>query len=208
MKTYPSIRNTKQGYFGQPCFAFEKLDGSNIRYEWSKKRGWYKFGSRKCMIDEHHKYLGPAVPIFLNKYADDLEKAFKHKDFRSVKTFTVFCEFFGPKSFAGLHQPGDDFDVVLFDVNPTGKNFLPPREFLDHFGHLHIPRIIYEGNYNNELIKDVRESKYDVDEGVVCKGKYYSKVWMAKIKTQAWLEKVREMFGTGRMEQEIQEMDS
>jgi hypothetical protein len=204
MKSYPSLRHAKQGYLGEPCFAFEKFDGSNIRYEWNKKRGWYKFGTRKCMLDTGHKYLGTAIPIFLEKYGEDLAKVFTDtKDFRGIKTFTVFCEFFGPKSFAGLHQPEDKMDTVLFDVNPLQKNFLSPKDFLKHFGHLHIPDVVYEGNYNKQLIEDVRTGKYDVDEGVVCKGKYFTKVWMTKVKTQAWLERVRKEFGTGRVEEEL-----
>jgi hypothetical protein len=43
MKTYPSI---SRDIVGQPIYAFDKLDGSNIRAEWSKKNGFHKFGSR------------------------------------------------------------------------------------------------------------------------------------------------------------------
>lgn len=45
MITYPSL----DYYFDYPeiyIYAFDKLDGSNIRFEWSRKRGFYKFGTR------------------------------------------------------------------------------------------------------------------------------------------------------------------
>lgn len=45
MKQYPTINYWNKGYFGESCYAFEKLDGSNIRAEWSKKQGWHKFGT-------------------------------------------------------------------------------------------------------------------------------------------------------------------
>jgi len=44
MKSYPSIPGKHTN--GIPLTVFDKLDGSNIRAEWSKKRGFYKFGTR------------------------------------------------------------------------------------------------------------------------------------------------------------------
>ena len=57
MKQYPSISgklvNTK-------IYAFDKLDGSNIRGTWSKKRGFYKFGTRTQMLDENYEHPFPS----------------------------------------------------------------------------------------------------------------------------------------------------
>ena len=66
MKSYSSIE-----YFGEhwgiPIIAFDKMDGSNLRFEWSKKRGFYKFGSRNVMIDENHEQFGKGVTIFIER---------------------------------------------------------------------------------------------------------------------------------------------
>jgi hypothetical protein len=40
MKEYPSI--DREIRFGEPIYAFDKLDGSNIRAEWNKKRKFWK----------------------------------------------------------------------------------------------------------------------------------------------------------------------
>lgn len=50
MKQYPSIPSgiIKNKSF----FCFQKIDGSNIRVEWTKKNGLYKFGTRRRLLDE------------------------------------------------------------------------------------------------------------------------------------------------------------
>jgi len=118
MKTYPSIGGPSSGHH-KPCYAFVKYDGSNLRFEWSKKRGWYKFGTRKTLLDENHPIYGPAIPLFLQKYGDGLEAVFgKEKLFRGVENVIVYAEWFGSQSLAGMHKPWDHKrDIVLFDVN-------------------------------------------------------------------------------------------
>ena len=37
MKEYPSIDYWNKGIFGLPVWAFDKIDGSNIRVEWNRK---------------------------------------------------------------------------------------------------------------------------------------------------------------------------
>ncbi len=202
MKTYPHVQGPAGGQH-KPCYAFVKYDGSNMRFEWSRKRGWYKFGTRKCMIDEHSKVYGPCVPLFLEKYGDELEKVFKkEKVFFGVRSVVVFGEYFGVKSFAGAHKPWDkNMDVVLFDVNPMKKGLFGPKEFLDLFGHLPVAEVVYQGNFGPELVDRVRtgdldcNSNYDVKapipEGVVCKGDKGHKLWMCKVKTEAYKEALR-----------------
>jgi len=51
MKQYPKILYFDQAPLNEQCYAFNKIDGSNFRAEWSKKRGWYKFGTRNTMIN-------------------------------------------------------------------------------------------------------------------------------------------------------------
>lgn len=76
-----------------------------------------------------------------------------------------------------------------------------PQEFIKLFsGKVEIPRVIYTGNLSDQFINDVRENKYDVFEGVICKGTersgaYRGNVWMAKIKTKAYFDKLYAKYG-------------
>jgi hypothetical protein len=182
MKQYKTIKSWKHGHFGKKCVGFDKLDGSNIRAEWSRKRykkgegfnGWYKFGTRNQIIDETHEYFGNAVTIFVEKYAEDLARVFtNNKQYRNIQSFVVFGEYIGENSFAGLHVDAkEDMDIVLFDVAFHKKGIISPYEFLDNFGHLDIPDVIYDGNYNKQLVFDVRDGKYDLKEGIDCQRCY------------------------------------
>ena len=204
MKSYPTIPHWHKGIYGEHVYGFNKLDGSNIRAEWNKKRGWYKFGTRNMIINEQHPHFGESVDLFFDKYAEDLERKFiDDKDMRKQHRFVVFMEYLGENSFAGFHED-EPHDVVLFDVNQHNKGILPPKEFLKKFDGLHIPELVYVGNYNKELINKVKHNMledYDLDEGVVIKGARQTKrskanlVWMCKIKTHDWINKVRERIG-------------
>jgi hypothetical protein len=202
MKQYPIIPYWNKGYFGEYCYAFEKLDGSNIRAEWSKKQGWHKFGTRGQMIDATDKLFGDAVILFLERYSQDLEKVFKDK-YRDTRNFVVFMEYFGENSFAGWHDPKDTKEVVLFDVNQYKKGFIEAKEFIKNFGHLKIPDVVYEGSYNKELVHRIKAS--DMHEGVVCKGVRKKLVWMAKIKSNKWLDRLRNLKGEIALAKELNE---
>lgn len=204
MKQYPSI-NKSCNAPNDICHIFVKYDGSNIRAEWSKKRGWYKFGTRKRLLDEKDTTFGSAITLFQQKYADDLSKIFKKdKIFRSCDNIIVFYEWYGAKSFSCLQYDYDPKNVVLFDVNPIKKGLLSPKEFLDIFGHLEVAELLDVRKFNNLLIQEVREGILDcrskflianqISEGVVCKGGSGHKLWMAKIKTNEYLNKLKELF--------------
>ena len=82
MKAYPKIPGSKNCP-SDHCIAFEKYDGSNLRWEWSKKRGFYKFGTRRRLFDHTDTVFSEAIPIFMNKYSKDLDVLFKkHKELR------------------------------------------------------------------------------------------------------------------------------
>jgi hypothetical protein len=205
MKEYPSIPGSSRAP-REFCYGFTKYDGSSLRAEWSKKRGWYKFGTRYCMNDESDPIFGRGFTLFKEKYGDDLVKVFeKEKLFRGVKSVVVFFEFFGSKSFAGMHFPDEtQWDVVPFDVNPIGKDILGPKDFLDNFGHLKIAEHIYTGNLNEELIEQVRKEKIDLEskypiktaipEGMVVKGGNRHNRWMSKIKTERYREELKKRY--------------
>ena len=204
MKSYPTIPHWNKGIWGEQMFAFRKYDGSNIRFEWTKKRGWYKFGTRNVLLDPESKPLGEAVSLFMNKYADDLERKFRDdKDMRKQLKFMAFCEFLGENSFAGYHE-NETHDVILFDVNQHNKGILTPKEFLNKFDDLDIAELIHTGTYNKEFVNNIKTNNfedYDFDEGVVVKGmrttrrKSNELVWMTKVKTNEWISKVRARLG-------------
>lgn len=212
MKTYPSIQYYNKGQYNSICHVFDKLDGSNLRFEWSKKSGWYKFGTKNCLIDENHEHFGEGITIFLNKYADELTKLFKtEKLFRNTEKFMVFCEFAGENSFAGWHDPNDKKDVILFDIWQHKKGFIPPAEFVEIVSpNIHTVSFLGKFEYNDSLISTIQNNKfenYNLKEGVVCKGflnkKGQDNVWMTKIKTKEWLRQVKNKLGDKALLDEV-----
>lgn len=205
MKEYWSIDGPAKAPH-KPCYGFVKYDGSNIRAQWTKKRGWDLFGTRTRLFDETDPIFGRAIPLFKAKYGDDLEKIFLNdKQFRGVREFLVFAEFFGSKSFAGMHFPDDtQWDIVLFDVNPHKKGLMSPKEFIDTFSHLKVAEYIFKGNMGEELIQNVRngtldctskyEIKTEVPEGIVVKGDSRHKLWMRKIKTENYRTELKKRY--------------
>jgi hypothetical protein len=196
VKSYPHIEYAEDCPL--PIHAFDKLDGSNIRAEWSLKRGWYKFGSRAGLLPETNPILGKASDLVLSKYGDELGKSLKGARFESA---VCFFEYWGPNSFAGLHQD-EEHTVTLFDVAPYRQEILPPKEFLRLFGHLDTPRLLYVGPVTHEFIGSVRDSTLEgmTFEGVVCKAadKKTKTPIMFKQKSRAWLDKLRVRCGDNR----------
>lgn len=189
MLIYPKIEYNN-GIIGKKMIAFDKLDGSNLRFEWNRKRGFYKFGTRMTLISESDTNFGDAIPVFLDKYNEDLSRIFIDK-YKRVQSIVVFAEYLGENSFAGSHKKEDKKNIILFDVALHNRGFISPYNFVDTFGHLDIPDIIYDGKFTYDFIDDVKNNIYDLHEGVVCKGQD----WITKIKTTEWLEKVRIMYG-------------
>jgi hypothetical protein len=199
MYQYPSIDGPNKAPH-EPCVAFEKIDGSNLRWEWHRKRGWCKQGSRHRLFDSTDEHLGPAIPIFMSKYAEAVEKAVRDsKAYRNAELVTAFAEFFGQDSFAGQHKPDDPKDLVLFDLHVLKKGILGPSEFLSLLGHIDVARVVYQGPLNATLVQDVRDGKFPnrhrSNEGVVCKGGSGHGLWMRKIKTTAYMDRLKNSFG-------------
>lgn len=211
MVDYPTI-NYYGDHWGLSIIAFDKGDGSNIRVEYSQKNGFNKFGTRNQMIDGSHEPFGFVVDLFMEKYSEDLSKIFKSKGYRDLQQFSVFCELYGPNSAFGQHRFGEDvFDLVMFDVfENKKKSFIQPRQFVKDFGHLSIPEIVYEGNLNREFIQDVKENKFGLKEGVVCKGlipnKKKNNLYYCKVKTNDWFERLRAL-NTKQYDEEIKQFN-
>lgn len=206
MKTYPSIPHSGKAPQGDPGYVFVKYDGSNLRFEWSPKKGWYKFGTRKTLFDQSHKIYGTAIELFQQRYADGLEHVFRtDKKFQGVQSVIVFAEWFGAKTFAGQHKPDDPKTLILFDVNPHKKGVMSPRDFLDTFGHLEVAELIEKRELDQDFIDAVRSGEFDCSskldirneepEGVIMKGSDGHDLWMCKIKTQAYHDKLKETLG-------------
>jgi len=178
-----------------PIIAFDKLDGNNIRCEWTRKgKTFEKFGSRKVLLGEDN-WLAPAIPLIKAQEpaivdvmrAERWEKA------------TLFFEYHGPNSFAGQHVPGDTMRATLIDVFVYKKGYMLPSEFVKLFcGNTLIdtPDILYRGNPNKDFLRSVKDNTLPgiTSEGVVCKGlptKRGYPTTMFKVKTDSWLERVK-----------------
>lgn len=195
VKTYPSIPYATECRV--PIVAFDKLDGSNVRIEWSKKKGFYKFGTRKRLLDETDVVFGVVPDILEKKIGPALSKALDDAGFDRVM---CFFEFHGKNSFAGMHDPNDEMQLTLIDVAPFKLGLLDPERFLKLFGHLNVPRVLYTGEVTPDFIESVRSSTLEgmTFEGVVCKGKNDKKTKapiMFKQKSKAWLDKLHSYCG-------------
>lgn len=190
MKQYPSI--TKDIQKDVYIYAFDKYDGSNMRAEWNFKKGFYKFGTRTELIDNKSPF-GGAIDLIKKKYTDNLSKVFKNNKWNDA---LCFFEYWGPSSFAGSHNFNEKMDITLLDVNPYKRGIMPPNEFIKYFGHLDIPKVLFEGQITVELFDSVKKSTLPgmTFEGCVCKGEMDKKSNMPimfKIKSQAWLNKLK-----------------
>jgi hypothetical protein len=141
--------------------------------------------------------LEECVRVFETTLAEWLSGVLSgHECYREFSSFQVFAEFLGPNSFAGMHRADDPKELRLFDVGAEPFGLIGPRQFVEDFGHLPIARVVYEGRLTGQFAEDVRAGKYNVAEGVVCKGgSGGDDLWMAKIKTNAYLEKLKKAFG-------------
>lgn len=201
MIEYPSIINSSKAP-KKPCIAFDKLDGSNFRAKYTHSKGFHLFGTRTQLIDESTPFWSEMVRIFKSDFSSVLEDFFKKsKDFRDYREIIVFGEFYGENSFAGHHED-EPHKISIFDVMVGHKQrkFLKPQEFVKIIAPLvDTPRVIYTGNLNDQFIADVRDNQFGLKEGVICKGTETSGAfsggcWMCKIKTNAFLDKIKSRF--------------
>jgi hypothetical protein len=206
MLHYPKIPGSASAPAGR-CVAFEKLDGTNLHWCWDRDFGWHAFGTRRdgfnltaagvAAFSAAHPGLDDVAAVFLATVANPLESVLRdhpnYAKFTAVKAFTEFC---GLNSFAGAHVTGDPKRTVLFDAWAEGHGFIAPHQFVSDFGHLPTPRVVYTGKLTGAFLEAVREGKYGVAEGVVCKGGTGGEdVWMVKVKTYAYLERLKKTFG-------------
>lgn len=197
MKDYPSIPSSSGTKFRviDKCYVFDKLDGSSMRSEWSKKRGWYKHGKRKGLIDHSNPHLLEVPELFERALAEPLARIARDNHWQHL---VVFYEFWGDRSIAGLHFEDDPKRLTLFDAAADKKGIIQPKEFLRRFDN-YVPtaRFIRRVQWTRDYVRRVREGEIDCTfEGVVGKASDGPRhIIRAKAKTQAWIDKVMELHG-------------
>lgn len=151
--TYKRIHiNTQRSTIRGFIYVFDKLDGSNIRTEWSRKiKEFYKFGCRTQLIDKQHLFLWYAVGLIRNKYQDELCRIFKNKRWHKI---VAFSEYWSPNSFVGYHIK-EPHNVTLIDVNFYKHSIMNLDEFIKLFGHTGIPNVVYCGNMNHKVEQQI-----------------------------------------------------
>lgn len=195
MKTYPSV-SARPVYKANSVYVFDKLDGSNIRAEWTRKRGFHKFGRRNGLLDHSIPALLEAPDLIMRDWASDLSSIFKAM--RGVQKVTAFFEFWGDSSFAGAHVD-EEHRCTLIDVGVHPKGILEPKEFIRLFKGLDHAALLHQGPFSRELAEQVRSGTLEgmTFEGVIVKGGYQSpgRPLMFKVKNQAWLDRLRVQCG-------------
>lgn len=125
MKSYPSIGTVVDRT--HIYHVFDKLDGLNIRAEWSAKRGFYKFGPRTQLITGEQVMIFPSIEKIMTTYGATLGASFAR---RKITRAVAFFEYAGPNSFAGSHpDPVDRTGVTLFDIAVHQRGSFPLRDF-------------------------------------------------------------------------------
>jgi len=189
VKEYPTI-DWKPRHV-QAVYVFSKLDGSNVRAEWDRKKGFWKFGRRHGLLDHSNPILLEAPDIIQRDWAESLGRIFREQRLQKA---TAFFEFWGDNSFAGYHEI-EPHRCTLIDVQVHPKGFLEPREFIRWFRGLDHAPLLHQGNFNREMEEQVRSGTFPgmPFEGVIVKGGYVSpgRPMMFKVKHRAWFEKLR-----------------
>lgn len=187
MIQYPTIDKTiRSGIW----HIFDKLDGSNIRVEWTRKNGFCKFGKRHGLLDDQTPYLHESKDLILDGFGDPLSKVFRD---RRVEKATAFFEFYGSQSAFGIHYPGLH-RVSLIDVHIHKRGILNPADFMEWFGHLEIASLLGVSNITDVLIHQIKTNILPgmTFEGVVCKKGGRHGPEMFKIKSDAWLNLLKD----------------
>lgn len=187
MKQYPSIPAWPGGSVG-PVYVFDKLDGSNIRVEVTRKDGIVKYGSRNVLLSDETPYLKDARVLIPAFYGEFMLKAVKDQRWELA---TFFFEFYGANSSFGYHVD-EPHAVTLIDIIPKFTESLAPRDYLKITENVRRAELLFHGNFGPELAEKVSASDLPgmTFEGIVAKGGP-AKMSMFKWKTRAWLDKLR-----------------
>ena len=182
------------------CIAFEKLDGTNISFYWDSNLKYHSFGTRRDKFKikniEEFKLRHLGLDVDPLQFDPDWEIDRILRDNYYYNNIIVFTEFLGENSFAGQHNVLDKKQFVLIDIM-VDNQIIDPNKFIYLFKDLKdvvVPKVIYKGKYTGQFVEDVRNGKYKVNEGVVVKGVVKGEVYMTKIKTNAYMELLKNKF--------------
>ena len=191
MKDYPSIPHlVASGLLGKSFHTFAKVDGSNLRAQWNPKRGFYKFGTRTQLLSPSDSVFGPALPLFHDTLAHQLDAIARKQRWTDL---VVFLEFAGVRSFAGSHLSDDPKSLYLLDVAPHKQGIMGPVRFLELFGDLPHPTYLGYQVWDSAFVSAVSKGSLPgmSFEGVVGKAGERHQLRFVKTKSQAWIDAVR-----------------
>lgn len=198
MINYPTIPGEHDApkYFGEYTFVFYKYDGTNIRVEIDIKSKKCKFFTKSTQFDQTHMIYGKFLEIF-NIYFDTILKMLYEEKLFSSQKVNLYFEFFGDRSFAGGHFSDDKMQIRLFDIQDCNGCFLPPKRFVDlseKYKDIPFAELIFSGLLDENIVNSIKSNNYNLFEGAVLKGSSNKKVWMFKIKTEEYKEKLKLKF--------------
>ena len=202
MKSYPSIASsTGQNFREFGAYVFDKIDGSCLRWEWSPKQSWHKFGTRRRLFGETDEDFGCSIEIFFRDFAEKLSNVAIQRGWPRCVAFT---EFWGKNSFAGLHDPDDEKFLTLIDISVYKRGFINPLELARLDSLVPSAEFLGQVKWTRGFVEAVRNGKVEnvTFEGVVGKRHAGTRI-MAKAKTQVWIDKVRALYAPEEAERII-----
>lgn len=192
MFEFPSIMSgTGQTFQEFDARVFGKLDGRNVRVEWSKKHRFHKFGTRTARFDETDVEYGQVVPLFFDGFAEPLDNILRKE---RLDRAVVFLEYFGYQSLGGVLVPGDEMMLSLIAACFDGKQLLDARTYLKLFdGKVETAPYLGRYRWTRGFVAEVFQGNVDEMplEGVIG---YGTEGQLAKAKTKAWLDAVRSRY--------------
>lgn len=193
MFTYPRMPNaqTTQLAKGEKVWVFDKLDGSNLAWEWSEKRGWFRQTTRQRLFDASDYQFGFALAKF-DELLEKSEQFYSFQKLHKPKSMIVVTELFGPESFAGSHGDPKGLSLFVLDLIIDGRFLLPKELTSQKSKGMPMPRVISTGDtiWDQNLVDKVRANHYNSNEGVVAKSASRAGVF-AKIKTHDYLKRIK-----------------
>ena len=204
MKPYPSTkhfrRDRHQNFRGE---TFAKYDGSNLRFEWEPKRGWFRFGSRRRLLTAENETFGISWNMFQEQFAAAFERLAIDKRWPGI---VAFCEFHGPSSFAGEHVADEAKTLTPIDLAVYKKGLLDAATFVKLFNDQFDLGYLGVCDWTDEFVESVRQSTLTgmTMEGVVGKSGTGHKRLAIKLKSHAWIQQVQSRYGDEKAQKIIE----
>lgn len=196
--TYPKIPLLSPAISSGYCVAFEKLDGTNLSWPWARGFGWGPCATRRGLpVERSNEALGSALALFkrLREPLDRLLASARYEGRKALQA-RLYCEFLGPGSFAGHHEPWEPkrlypIDLAVLWEGLPAPELAGPELFLQLFvpgviAGFDPPRVLWRGSFRGGI-----PSAQLPGEGAVFKGGQERLPWMAKQKSPAWLERLK-----------------